>query len=302
MAQFKNISPSFLILTDENGITHKWESGETRVASNYFYNYSSVGGSTDPVLLLVGSLDGDGTIPSPAALHDNRLRNPGQAQDYLGEAQANAKREKEIVFDISNEVENARRRIDSRFVGLRPLPLPEKSNTGLTATGLNASTTITIASGDGPIHLNGRRASAAEAAANPAVDEGTLYTVFGVITVTDVSPSATYTVYFSIKDTSTVKFVQATSGNPITVPATAVVTTSTPSIAFGAFAGGAAGDSISVNVFFSQSPNTAAKLAAVYGVGHKADGYYINAQENRIFLIEGNDVHQITPTASATIS
>jgi len=302
MAQFRNLTQSFLILTDENGNTHKWEAGETRAASNYFYNYSSAGGATDPILLLVGSLDGNGVIPSPAALHDNRLRNPGQAQDYLGEAQTNAKREKEIVFDISNENSNARRRIDSRFVGLKALPFPEKSNTNDTATGLNAATTITLTSGDGPIQVNGRRASAADAAANPAVDEGTLYTVFGVITVTDDSPSATYTVYFSIRGTSTVKFVQATAGNPVTVPATAVVTTSTPSIAFGAFTGGAAGDSISVNTEFAQSPNTAAKLAAAFDLGHNADGYYVNTQENIIFVIEGNDVHQITPTASATIS
>jgi hypothetical protein len=302
MARFRNSTQSFLILTDENGNTYKWEAGETREASNYFYNYTSAGGASDPILILIGNLDGDGTIPSPALLNDNRLRQPGQTQDYLGEAQANAQREKEIVFDISNENSNARRRIDSRFVGLKALPFPEKSNTGNTATGLNAATTITLTAGDGPIQINGRRANAADAAANPAVVEGGMYTVFGVITVTDISPSATYTVYFSIRGTSDVVFVEATSGNPITVPASAVVTVGTPSITFGPFTGGAAGDSISVNTKFAQSPNTAAKLAAAFDLGHNADGYYVNTQQNIIFIIEGNDVHQITPTASATIS
>lgn len=302
MARFKNLTQSFLILTDENGNTFKWEAGETRNVSNYFYNYTSAGGASDPILSLVGNLDGDGTIPSPALLNDNRLRQPGQTQDYLGEANDDAERRKEIVFDISNENEDARRRIDSRFVGLKALPFPEKSNTGDTDTGLNAATTITLTSGDGPIQINGRRADAADAAANPAVVEGGLYTVFGVITVTDASPSATYTVYFSIRGTSDVTFVEATSGNPITVPASATVDTGTPSIEFGAFNGGLAGDSISVDTEFAQSPDTAAKLAAAFDLGHNADGYYVNAQENRIFLIEGNDVHQITPTATAAIS
>lgn len=302
MAQFKNITQSFLILTDENGNTLKWEAGETREASNYFYNYTSEGNATDPILVLVGSLGGDGTIPSPGVHQDNRLRQPGQSQDYLGEAEANAQRRKEIVIDMRNEDENARRRIDSRFVGLKALPFPEKSNTGDTGSGLNAATTITLTSGDGPIQINGRRASAADAASNPAVVEGALYTVFGVITVTDASPSATYTVYFSITGTDEVTFVEATTGNPITVPASAEVTTATPSIEFGAFTGGLAGDSISVDTKFAQSPNTAAKFAAAFDLGHNADGYYINAQENIIFLIEGNDVHQITPNASAAIS
>lgn len=302
MARFTNITQSFLILTDENGRTYKWEAGETRDVSNYFYNYSSAGGASAPVLLLVGNLDGDGSIPSPALLHDNRFRQPGQSQDYLGEAQANAAREKEVVLDISRENANARRRIDSRFVGLKALPFPEKSNVDDTDTGLDGSTTITLTSGDGPIQINGRRASAADAAANPAVVEGGLYTVFGVITVTDASPSATYTVYFSIRGTTDVTFVEATDGNPVTVPASATVNTSTPSIAFGAFTGGAAGDSISVDTEFAQAPNTAAKLAAAFDLGHNADGIYLNTQENIAFVIEGNDVYQITPTASATIS
>jgi len=302
MARFTNITQSFLVLTDENGIVHKWEAGETREASNYFYNYTSAGGASDPILLLVGNLSGDGTIPSPALLNDNRLRQPGQSQDYLGEAQSNAEREKEVVFDISNENDNERRRIDSRFVGLKALPFPEKSNAGDTNTGLDGTTTITLTSGDGPIQINGRRADAADAAANPAVVEGGMYTVFGVITVTDASPSATYTVYFSIRGTADVTFVEATSGNPVTVPASATVNTATSSIDFGAFAGGAVGDSISVDTEFAQSPNTAVKLAAAFDLGHNADGYYVNAQENIVFLIEGNDVHQITPTASATIS
>lgn len=320
MAKFRNLSATAVDLPDENGINFRFEVGETRSGlSNYFANYTS-SYIDRPILALVGALDGDGSLPVPSIRNENTIRVPGASAPYAYTAQptntgnpavapvdlsaATGPRRKSFVLNAKNETADANRQVDTNFVGIPEVPTLVHTTSGLTDTGLNASSTYTVETGYFPIKEDGLRATAADAEANPAVEEGEDYTAFGVIEVTDVSPAQTGIFYFAITGTSDIVFV-ADDANDASLPDPVVsgsgINLTTGVLTLAAFTGGAAGDSAEVEMTTLLLPDTAAKVVtALAALDSYQNGLYRNPVSGRLFLVEGETVQAFNADASAT--
>jgi hypothetical protein len=321
MAKFRNLTSSILHLTDENGITYKFNGGETRDGlSNYFYQHTSGGGGNPATLELIGELDGDGTIP--AASNSNTVWQPGPSVRYaytaavansatpaavpVDTSDSASQRQKRVVLDMNNETAGQPRRIDSNFIGSQVAPTLRHLTEDLAISGLNAAKTATVETGYFPVAANGVRATAADAAENPAVTEGEWYTAFGVIAVTDASPSQTGTYYFSLKGTADIEFVAADDNPgsfPVPVVSGSAIVLATGVLTLATFTDGASGDSAEVDMVTALNPNTAAKMATVLSgtPGYKS-GQYHEPVSGVTFIVDGTSVSATTPTATATVS
>jgi hypothetical protein len=312
MSIFKNITNSDLFITDENGIPHRWKAFEQREASNYFYKMTALGGSTDPILALVGQLDDNGRIPSPVNNNDNRLRQPGQANPYLGEAMDAAERRKQLVIDLTKEVGDQRRQISSSFLGIKTPPdfLVDLENIAMNPNN-DDDFSLAIASyydyddEYGPFKKNGRRATAADAAENPAVREGQYYTGWGAVKTIDASEGNREAVlYFAINnfyDFTVVLPDDYPVGQPVMNGGAIYYEEDNYRIAFDAFNNGSANDTAEILYFkTNRASNESGKLLEALdsaGVDVK-DGFYFSpetASGNKasFFLVISNAAYKI---------
>lgn len=280
MATFKNFRNSTAMLTDENGNVFKWDPKETRSGlSNYFYNYTSGGGMGDKALLaLVGDLDNGGVIPAPAITKENIAWATGASDEYphtrvAGEDlkdNSNAPRTKRVVWDATNESSNEFRRIDTRFVGVKGcagVRVKDETNTAIADT--NAQWTADLDGESVPFMVDGLKATAADAAANPTVTAGSFYTAFGTMTVTDATDASTSDIYFSVVGEGThgsgATFVFAEEDDffPVGVPGTLTdciidvdAASGTDVFTFGALDSADAADSVAISVSVAKVPDS----------------------------------------------
>lgn len=148
MATFTNVTNGFLIITDQFGVSHSFQAGETKSGlSNYFERFTSAYLSGEKILLRrTGNLDDPGLIPVAGIEEENLAIQPGApnpetsgiygnidstpggfkgtaASDIVATTFADSDaintsdRRRKVVFNPVND--DRGREIDTRYLGIR---------------------------------------------------------------------------------------------------------------------------------------------------------------------------------------
>lgn len=294
MATFRNATQAKVIVNDEFGLPVSFEPGETKGGvSNYLERYTSAYQSGEDILLVrVGSLDTtvlDGTdLPSPVIEEENmavRPAAPNSATQGLN-TQIGGVRTSDIpagFIDTTNtstrlrrvgfntELDLEARQIDTRYLSIKPIALlaqPDNQTFALAALDQGGgSNTRAFTITNNPVEVNGRRATATDAAHSvygSLLTEGQYYTAFGTVSFDDAGGGGALEsiVGFVISGT-TVTLTDATLGGNLTSLAGAFVAST--GVLTWTRTGGASGDEIGMTIYFSTAVTSASEANAVFG-------------------------------------